>query len=755
MKLNKLLGLLLFVVLSVVGNATEYEIQNGNTRIYSTQYKISGSSYKSDSGTIYAYAYMSSGKVKVKVRSSNGGSFKNDTYFAVYKGSISSSNRVVTSSNMKGSSYKYVTFFPREANYRILLATKLSDGRSIGFFINNPIIVKEKAITAPTVSSVSIPTLTKNVKSKICIYGRNFTSNMAFTINDAVCDNNGIVRKSSSTYGYIYCTPRASGSKSWVVKDRSGGNALKRGTVSVKAGTSAIQKSRMLSPTSGSTLTSTSTTFRWSDTGANYYIKIGTSRGAKNLYAGFQRGNVEKTITNLPSNGSWIHVRLYTIAGGSWKYNDYVYKSYTKVTDIKKSRMLSPTSGSTLTSTSTTFRWSDTGANYYIKIGTSRGAKNLYAGFQRGNVEKTITNLPSNGSWIHVRLYTIAGGSWKYNDYVYKSYTKVTDIKKSRMLSPTSGSTLTSTSATFRWSDTGASENFLTVGTGKGTGDLYSKFLNNVTEKTVVNLPSNGSWIHVTLGTKINGSWQQVRYAYKTTSPKKVITFIKASPASGNSYALEGEEIKFKLGVLGKYDRKIKAYIQYHTGTTYLPKRQMYRIQSNYWVAKRSLKAGKEKKYKITVTDLSGKIIATRVGSIEVRLLVSTIASNAYKYAFSQIGKTHDGNMWWVSSRYTYCARLVRASFDKPGKFASAIKMYNHYNNLGLVEKYKKPTKGDVIFYAKHKSNGYYGHVGISDGNGNVISVYAIRTGVNLMPYRNFSANYLGFVKADDYNNKY
>jgi len=87
-------------------------------------------------------------------------------------------------------------------------------------------------IVNPTVSSVSIPTLTKDVKSKIKIYGNNFTTNMAFTIYDAVCDN-GRVTKSSSTYGYIYCTPRASGNKSWVVKDKSGGTALKNGTVIV------------------------------------------------------------------------------------------------------------------------------------------------------------------------------------------------------------------------------------------------------------------------------------------------------------------------------------------------------------------------------------------------------------------------------------------------------------------------------------------------------------------------------------------
>ncbi len=87
------------------------------------------------------------------------------------------------------------------------------------------------------------------------------------------------------------------------------------------------------------------------------------------------------------------------------------------VTD-KSSVITSPTNGSQLTSTSATFRWKNTGASeYFLYIGTYRGASNLYG----TNTSKTVTNLPSNGRKVYVRLFTHSNG-WKYNDYVYTSY---------------------------------------------------------------------------------------------------------------------------------------------------------------------------------------------------------------------------------------------------------------------------------------------------------------------------------------------
>ena len=228
MKPTKLIGILLFLILSVTANAYEYEVTNEKTRLYSDKYYYDGK-YHSDSGTIYAYAYMDNGKVKVKVKTKSGSSFNYDTAYYISKNSRDIRYKVASSPNMKGRSYYYVTFSPNEAEYYVVLATKTSSGKTVKFYIDTPIKVKKKATPKPRVSSVSFPTLTKDVRSKITINGSNLTSRTAFTISDAECS----VSYSSSSRVYAYCTPRASGSKSWVVKDRSGGNALKRGTVSI------------------------------------------------------------------------------------------------------------------------------------------------------------------------------------------------------------------------------------------------------------------------------------------------------------------------------------------------------------------------------------------------------------------------------------------------------------------------------------------------------------------------------------------
>ena len=231
MKPTKLIGILLFLILSVMANAYEYEITNEKTQLYSDRFYYDGK-YHSDSGTIYAYAYMTSdGKVRVKVKTKSGKKFNYDTAYYISKNSRDIRYKVASSPNMKGRSYYYVTFSPNKAEYYVVLGTKTSSGKTVKFYIDTPIKVKKKATPKPTVSSVSFPTLTKDTKSKIKFYGSNFVSGMAFTIADANCES---VRKSSSSYAYTYCTPRASGSKSWIIKDRSGGNALKRGYVTVK-----------------------------------------------------------------------------------------------------------------------------------------------------------------------------------------------------------------------------------------------------------------------------------------------------------------------------------------------------------------------------------------------------------------------------------------------------------------------------------------------------------------------------------------
>ena len=68
-------------------------------------------------------------------------------------------------------------------------------------------------------------------------------------------------------------------------------------------------------------------------------------------------------------------------------------------------------------------------------MGTTQGGQDLYINSQGLNTSVTVTNLPTGGSTIWVRLYTRNGTGWHFNDY---SYTAATNTKAALTL-PTPG----------------------------------------------------------------------------------------------------------------------------------------------------------------------------------------------------------------------------------------------------------------------------------------------------------------------------
>ena len=53
---------------------------------------------------------------------------------------------------------------------------------------------------------------------------------------------------------------------------------------------------------------------------------------------------------------------------------------------------------------------------------TGAGSSNLY---NSGNVTattETVSDLPSNGETVYVRLYSLINGAWQYTDYTYMAH---------------------------------------------------------------------------------------------------------------------------------------------------------------------------------------------------------------------------------------------------------------------------------------------------------------------------------------------
>ncbi len=88
------------------------------------------------------------------------------------------------------------------------------------------------------------------------------------------------------------------------------------------------------------------------------------------------------------------------------------------------------------------------------------------------------------------------------------------------MLSPVSGSTFNSSSATFSWSAGSAASYVLIVGSSLNGGDIYNSSALTAHAATVNTIPTDGRTVYVSLYSNVNNSWLANKYAYRafTTS---------------------------------------------------------------------------------------------------------------------------------------------------------------------------------------------------------------------------------------------
>jgi hypothetical protein len=182
-----------------------------------------------------------------------------------------------------------------------------------------------------------------------------------------------------------------------------------------------LVKAAMISPAPGSTLAGPYPTFTWTagTRVTNTWIWIGTAPGTNNLMDFGGTGATSVTAwPALPTNGSTIYVRLWSLVNGALQYNDY---TYTAAPTAVAAAMISPAPGSTLAGPYPTFTWTagTRVTNTWIWIGTAPGTNNLMD-FGWGPTSVTVwPALPTDGSTIYVRLWSMINGALQYNDYTY------------------------------------------------------------------------------------------------------------------------------------------------------------------------------------------------------------------------------------------------------------------------------------------------------------------------------------------------
>ena len=153
-----------------------------------------------------------------------------------------------------------------------------------------------------------------------------------------------------------------------------------------------------------------------------------------------------------------------------------------------------------------------------------------------------------------------------------------------------------------------------------------------------------------------------------------------------------------------------------------------------------------------------------------VTVNVLAAATQAVQNAINNIGKTSGNTVWngvnrgiqtWADAKTTYCARFVRECFGKDlaEGYGTANDFYKHYEKL-IKGVDSNPSFGSVTFYDYFEGDINYGHMGIVDGDGNVISALHKSTkpnpGVCKTPGLEIGGTkYRGWVTADEYVDNY
>src|SRR5204862_1196823 len=185
------------------------------------------------------------------------------------------------------------------------------------------------------------------------------------------------------------------------------------------ASTSVPDPAQMAAPAPSSTLTSSTVTFIWTGgTGVSeYWLEVGTTANPQQFYAQGLTG-LSATVSGLPTDGTSVYVRLWSHLAAGWQWNSYTYTASSVAS--AKAQLTTPAPSSTLTSSTVTFQWTGgTGVSqYWLEVGTTATPAQYYS---QGltSLSATVSTLPTDGSAVYVRLWSLISGVWGWNPYTY------------------------------------------------------------------------------------------------------------------------------------------------------------------------------------------------------------------------------------------------------------------------------------------------------------------------------------------------
>ena len=297
----------------------------------------------------------------------------------------------------------------------------------------------------------------------------------------------------------------------------------------------------MTSPAAGGTLSGASVTFTWSaGSGATaYWLDVGTAQGQGNIFGQNVALATSQTVSGIPTDGSTVYVNLWTLVNGAWQYNAYTYKAGGA---SAKAVMMSPVLRLDAKRCKRHVHV-DRGcgaAAYWLDVATAQGQGNIFGQDVDLATSQTVNGIPTDGSTIYVRLWTLLGGIWQSSDYTYKT---ASVNSKAVMLLPTPEHSI-------GWRHASPSRGAL-VPAQPPIGWMWDRCKARQTSsirmlawqpsQTVSGIPTNGSTVYVRLWTTFGGAWQLNDYTYKAASVNSAAVMLL--PVAGT--ALGGSTVTF------------------------------------------------------------------------------------------------------------------------------------------------------------------------------------------------------------------
>ena len=269
----------------------------------------------------------------------------------------------------------------------------------------------------------------------------------------------------------------------------------------------------LTAPANGASNLGPSVQFTWNEVSdaLSYYLYLGTSVGAQDVYGSGEVTATSTSVTLLPS--ATYYARLWTKKASGWYYSD---SSFTAGTGI--AHLINPTNGQSGINPvlPVQFSWNavSDALKYYLYVGTSVGAKDVY-----DSSEVTVTSLGVNllpSTTYYARLWTKKSSGWYYADCSF-----ATGVTYARFTSPVNGAMGVDPFAPLAWTSVGDADSYgVFVGQNPNVHDLYiaAPLANWVTGKLPWGLQPNQTY-YAQISTKKNGVWYTDQVTFQTAPP--------------------------------------------------------------------------------------------------------------------------------------------------------------------------------------------------------------------------------------------